>query len=196
MTVWNGGLRGWGTRDLLIVAAIGVVIGAALIPVIYAGLPLRSVLGPARDVVYTPLFFVPGLMALYVTRRPGAAVVNGLFVGLVQVPLTPFGWTALIGSLVAGASCELPFLLTRYRRFGPSMLLVSGTVAALCNLALFYVPLGYLNLAVPVQLALVAGFALSGALIGGLPAKLLADALAKTGVLSAYQIGHERRETV
>jgi energy-coupling factor transport system substrate-specific component len=164
----RGGLKGWSTRDLLVVAALGVTLGVALVPVLYASLPMQAALGPLYQVLVAGLFSVPGLVALYVTRRPGAALVNGLFVGLVQVPLTPFGWTALIGSLVAGASCELPFLLTRYRRFGPSMLLVSGTVAALCNLALFYVPLGYLNLAVPVQLALVAGFALSGALIGGL----------------------------
>jgi energy-coupling factor transport system substrate-specific component len=196
MTTGAGGLRGWSTRDLMVVAALGVVFGVALIPLLYASIAMRGALGPVGDVLYTPLFFIPSLMALYITRRPGAGLVSGFFIGLVQVPFTPFGWGALLGALNAGVCCELPFLATRYRRFGLPMILVAGTVAVVCNMALFYVPFGYLNLAVPVQLALVAGFALSGALLGGLPAKLLADALAKTGVLSAYRLGHERREEI
>lgn len=160
-----------------------------MIPVIYAGLALRAVLGPVRDVIYAPLFFVPSLLSLYVVRRPGAGVVAALFVGLVQVPFTPFGWTSLIGALPSGVASELPFLLTRYRRFGLPMLMGAGAVAGLITIALFYVPAGYQNLALAVQVSLIVGFAAGGAVLGGLLAKLLADAVARTGVLSAYPIG-------
>jgi energy-coupling factor transport system substrate-specific component len=188
------GLRGWSTRDLLVVAALGVTLGVALVPVLYASLPLQAALGPLYQVLVAGLFSVPGLMALYVTRRPGAAVVNGVFVGLIQVPLTPFGWTVMIGALSAAVACELPFLATRYRRFGLPTLVTAGAVAALLGLALVYVPLGYAVLAPAVQIVLVLGTAVSGALLGGLLAKLLADALARTGVLSGYAVS--RREEV
>jgi energy-coupling factor transport system permease protein len=153
MTARPGKLRGWSTRDLMVVAAIGVVFGVALIPLLYASIAMRGALGPVGDVLYTPLFFVPSLMVLYITRRPGAGVLSGFFIGLVQVPFTPFGWGALLGALNAGLCCEVPFLATRYRRFGLPMLLATGTVAVVCNMALFYVPFGYLNLAIPVQLS-------------------------------------------
>ncbi len=188
------GLKDWSTRDLLVVAALGVTLGVALVPVLYASLPLQAALGPLYQVLVAGLFSVPGLMALYVTRRPGAALVNGVFVGLVQVPLTPFGWTVMIGALSAAVACELPFLATRYRRFGLPMLVTAGAVAALLGLALVYVPLGYAALASAVQVALVLGTATSGAVLGGLLAKLLSDALARTGVLSSYAAG--RREEV
>jgi len=172
-----------------VVAALGVALGVALVPVLYASLPLQAALGPLYQVLVAGLFSVPGLVALYVTRRPGAALVNGIFVGLVQVPFTPFGWTVAIGALSAAIACELPFLATRYRRFGLPTLVTAGAVAALLGLALVYVPLGYAALAPAVQAALVLGTAVSGALLGGLLAKLLADALASTGVLSGYPIG-------
>lgn len=188
------GLSSWSTRDLLVVATLGVTLGVALVPVLYASLPLQAALGPLFQVLVAGLFSLPGIMALYITRRPGAALVNGIFVGLVQVPLTPFGWTVLIGAFSGALACEAPFFTTRYRRFGLPMLITAGALAGLLGLALVYVPLGYAALAPAVQVVLVLGTAASGALLGGLLAKMLADALAKTGVLSGYQIGSQRRQ--
>ncbi len=190
------GLRGWTTRDLLVVAAIVVGLGLALVPVLYAGLFFQAALGPLVFVVVRGLFLLPQLMSLYVVRRPGAAVVAGIFFGFVQSPFTPFGWTTVPVGLLTGVVCELPFLLTRYRDFRRPMLLLAGAVAGLLNLALVFVPLGYLDLAAGVQIMLVVGYAVGGAVLGGLLAKLLADAVARTGALSGYAIGRERRGEV
>jgi energy-coupling factor transport system substrate-specific component len=157
---------------------------------------LQAALGPLVFVVVRGLFLLPQLMSLYIVRRPGAAVVAGLFFGLVQAPFTPFGWTTVPVGLLTGVVCELPFLLTRYRNFRQPMLLLAGAVAGLLNLALVFVPLGYPGLAFGVQAALVVGYAVGGAVLGGLLAKLLADALAQTGVLSGYLVNRERREEV
>lgn len=187
-------LRGWSTRDLLIVAAIGVGLGLALIPVIYAGFALRAALGPLATVLYTGLFFLPGLMSLYVVQRPGASIINGLFMALVWIPLTPFGLAVVMPTLVARIGSEVPFLFTRYRSFRLPVLLAGGALAGILALALIYVPFGYLNLAPVLQVILIVGHAIGGALLGGLLAKLLSEAVAKTGVLSAYAIGRERGE--
>ncbi len=126
-TIRSGrGLRGWTTRDLLVVAAIGVGLGLTLIPVVYAGFALRAALGPLATVLYTGLFFLPGLMSLYVVRRPGASIINGLFMALVWIPLTPFGLAVVMPTLVARIGSELPFLFTRYRSFRLPLLLVGG----------------------------------------------------------------------
>lgn len=187
-------LQGWSTRDILVVAAIGVGLGLAMIPVLYGGLFLQAALGPLVFVVVRGLFLLPQLTSLYIVRRPGTAVIAGLFFGLVQAPFTPFGWTTVPVGLLTGLVCELPFLLTRYRNFRRPMLLLAGAIAGLLNLALVFVPLGYPDLATGVQVALIVGYAASGAVLGGLLAKLLSDALARTGVLSNYAISRERRE--
>jgi energy-coupling factor transport system substrate-specific component len=190
----RGRLASWSTRDLLVVAAIGVALGVALIPVTYLGLALMAALGPFLYVLAASLSRVPSVMAMYVVRRPGAAVLGALVAGLVQVPFTPTGWVILVAFAFSGLGCELPFLLTRYRRFGLPMLMAAGAVAALLGLALQYVPFGYANLALPVQLALILTAAAGGAAITGGLAKLLADALARTGVLSGYAVGQQRQE--
>jgi energy-coupling factor transport system permease protein len=190
----NKSLAAWSTRDLLVVAAIGAALGVALIPVTYLGLTLMATLGPFLYALSTSLSRVPSVMTMYVVRRPGAAVLGALVAGLVQVPFTPTGWVILVAFAFSGAACELPFLLTRYRRFGLPTLMISGAVAALLGLALQYVPFGYGNLALLVQLALILTAAAGGALITGGLAKLLADALAKTGVLSGYAVGQKRQE--
>jgi energy-coupling factor transport system substrate-specific component len=190
-SVARRGLRGWSTRDLLVVAAIGAALGAALIPFIYANLALHAV-GPVVAWTFTGLFAVPNLVALYVTRRPGAGLVSGIFVGLVQTPFNPAGWVILSSSLLFGLGAELPFLITRYRRYGRTFLVVAGAVACVPPLAFIYVPTGLMNLSPAVQIGIILTALLSGALLGGLLAKLLADALARTGVLSGYAVS--RRE--
>lgn len=54
-------------------AAIGVALGLALIPVLYSGLFLQAALGPLVFALVRGLFLLPELTALYIVRRPGAA---------------------------------------------------------------------------------------------------------------------------
>jgi len=178
----------WKTRDLLVVSVIGVTLGLVLIPYFYA----TSALSAVSVLLYAPLsgaFFLPSLTSMYIVKCPGTALVGGLVAGLVQVPFNPAGWVFVVFMLIIAGATEVIFLATRYRRFGLVVLMAGGAAAALAPLALVYVPYGLHQLASWVQVALLAEFAVSGALLGGLLAKLLADALARTGVLSGYPIG-------
>jgi energy-coupling factor transport system substrate-specific component len=191
---WRNGwsLGGWGTRDLLVVAAIGVALGAAQIPFIYVNLALQTA-GPVVAWTITGLFVIPNLMALSVMRRRGAGLISGIFVGLVQTPFNPAGWVIMSSTLLFGLGAELPFLFTRYKKGGLAFLVAAGALACLPPLAFIYVPLGLMSLSVTIQLGIILTSLLSGALLGGLLTKLLTDALARTGVLSGYAIGRERR---
>jgi len=181
-------VKNWETRDLLVVAALGIVPGLALLPVVFAGFTIRAALGPLGTILNAGLFYLPGLMALYIVRKPGASILNGIFVGLVWIPLTPFGLAVTVPAIVARIGSEIPFLLTRYRRYDRSVMLVSGAAAGLLSLGVIYIPSSFQTLALPIQAALIVGHGLSGMILSGLLAKLLADKLAETGVLSAYPI--------
>jgi len=187
-------MTSWSTRDLLVVAAIGVVLGVVLVPVVYAS-GLLVALGPLGPNLLVWPFAVPALIAARVTRRPGAALLCNLFAGLAQVPFTPFGWVVLPLTLIPALGCEAAFLATRYRNFRLPVLVAGGVAAALLGLAIKYVPLGYQNLSVEVQLGIFAVLVAGGAL-AGLAAKLLSDALATTGVLPSYAVGRDWREEV
>ena len=181
-------VRNWETRDLLVVAALGIVPGLALLPVVFAGFTIRAALGPLGTILNAGLFYLPGVMALYIVRKPGASILNGVFVGLVWIPLTPFGLAVTVPTIIARIGSEIPFILTRYRRYNRSMMLVSGASAGLLSLGVIYIPSSFQTLALPIQAALVVGHGLSGAVLSGLLTKLLSDKLAETGVLSAYPI--------
>ncbi|WP_079990683.1 ECF transporter S component [Haloarcula sp. CBA1127] len=182
------GLRNWETRDLLIVATLGIVPGLALLPVVFTGFTIRAALGPLGTILNAELFYLPGLMTLYIVRKPGASILNGVFVGLVWIPLTPFGLAVTIPTIVARIGSVIPFFLTRYRRYNRATMLVSGASAGLLSLGAIYVPSSFQILAVPVQGVLIVGHDLSGAILSGLLAKRLSDKLAETGALLAYPV--------
>jgi energy-coupling factor transport system permease protein len=178
----------WSTRDLMVISAIGVALGVALVPVIYATMALHAALGPLGMATIWGLYVVPLLVATRIMRRPGAALLASLLVPLVQLPFGPGGWIMLLLWLPAALACEAPFLLTRYRSLGLPTLMVAGALASLGFIAHMYLFIGFFDLALGLQVALVAVALLSGALLGGAPAKLLSGALAKTGVLSGYAV--------
>jgi len=188
-------IQNWNTRDLLIVAALGIVPGLALLPVVYAGFAIRAAFGPVVTALYSGLFYAPGLLSLYIIRKPGAAILNGVFVALVWIPLTPFGIAVTVPTLVARVGSELAFLATGYRRYDRATLLAGGAAGGLLSLAVIYLPFSYQRLPLAVQFGLLVGNGMSGAVLGGLVPKMLADNLADTGVLSAYPIVRADGET-
>lgn len=181
-------IRNWETRDLLVVAALGIVPGLALLPVVFAGFTIRAALGPLGTVLNSGLLYLPGLLALYIVRKPGASILNGIFVGLVWIPLTPFGLAVTVPTIAARIGSEIPFVLTRYRRYDRAMMMASGASGGLLALGVIYIPSSFQTLALPIQAGLIVGHGLSGAILSGLLGKWLADKLADTGVLSAYPV--------
>jgi energy-coupling factor transport system substrate-specific component len=161
----------------MVIAAIGVALGVVLVPVIYATIALHAALGSLGMASIWGLYVVPLLVATRVMRRPWAALLTSLLVPLVQLPFGPGGWIMLLLWLPAGLACEAPFFLTRYRSLGLPTLMVAGALASLAFIAHMYLFIGFFDLALGVQVALVAVPLPSGALLGGVPAKLLSDQL-------------------
>ena len=186
------GLAAWTTRDILVTAAIAIVFALLLTGMNYV-LVAVTPFGPLAIQAISGLWVIPGVITAYILRRPGAALISQLLVGVIQAPLSPYGWMTVIGQLTYGLASEAVFLATRYRNYRLPVLLIVGSVTNLVNMALVYVPLGYTRLSAGMQIAVVALTLLSGAL-GGWLAKGLADAIAQTGVLSGFAIGQEGRE--
>ncbi|MEM9775169.1 MAG: ECF transporter S component, partial [Chloroflexota bacterium] len=79
-------LKSWKTRDIMIVAILGMVLAILATVIDYAYSAGGAALGPiaARTLIGVVMFtalFIP-----YVVRKPGAALFGMLVVGLVQLP--------------------------------------------------------------------------------------------------------------
>lgn len=176
----------WNTKDILITGMIGVVFAFVLLAVTFAYFPLAGILGPAYSRITDGIFMIPGLLALYLIRKPGAALISMTIGGLVMLPFSPYGLIGIVWAAIAGLECEAPFLAVLYRKYSTLFLMISGSVATIISTLLEYPLYGHAALAIGVQITMLVVSAIGGA-IGGLLSKWLADALLKAGFLAEYR---------
>lgn len=177
----RGGLANWTTRDILVTAAIALVFAIALLP-LYLFAPIIDVtFGPVSRRLLAGAFFIPAFLVLQATHRPGTAVISGLLMGLAQTPFTPLGPVLIIGSALFGLIGELPFLFTRYRRFGLPFMLISGALIGLLTGLMDFVPNGGLNLTLGAQILFLVFNTLSGIAAGWISIALF-QILVRSGV--------------
>jgi energy-coupling factor transport system substrate-specific component len=178
--------------DLVLLATLAVVFGFLYWALVQVWGPLRLAMGPLGDLAQNLLiggWFVVAPLAIYIVRKPLVGVSTEILASIVEVVFlgSPVGPILLLTGLVQGAGSELPFAITRYRRFEWGVFAVSGLSAAVFSFVYNVFRLGWLG---QDYVLLRLGFQLSsGILLGGILAKIMGDALLRTGVLDNYAIG-------
>jgi energy-coupling factor transport system substrate-specific component len=178
--------------DLVLVATLAVVFGFLYWALVQVWGPLRLAMGPLGDLAQNLLiggWFVVAPLAIYIVRKPLVGVTTEILASIVEVVFlgSPVGPILLLTGLLQGAGSELPFAITRYRRFEWGVFAVSGLSAAVFSFVYNVFRLGWLG---QDYVLLRLGFQLSsGILLGGIVAKVIGDALLRTGVLDNYAIG-------
>jgi energy-coupling factor transport system substrate-specific component len=178
--------------DLVLLATLAVVFGFLYWTLVQVWGPLRLAMGPLGDLAQNLLiggWFVVAPLAIYIVRKPLVGVTTEILASIVEVVFlgSPVGPILLLTGLVQGAGSELPFAITRYRRFEWGVFAVSGLSAAVFSFVYNVFRLGWLG---QDYVLLRLGFQLSsGILLGGIVAKAIGDALLRTGVLDNYAIG-------
>lgn len=187
---------GWQLREIVLLATLAVVFGFLYWALVQAWGPLRLAMGPLGDLAQNVLiggWMVVAPLALYVLRRPFAGVLAEMLAAFVEFAFlgSPIGPLLLLSGFVQGAGAELPFALTRYRYYGWPVFVAAGLSAAVANFVYAAIRFGWwgqdvFELRLGLQL-------LSGLLLCGILAKLLGDALLRTGVLDDYPVGRALR---
>lgn len=187
--------RGLTLQDLVLLASLAVVFGFLYWALVQLWGPLQVLMGPFGDLAQNVLiggWMVVAPLAIYIVRKPLVGIAVEVIASVIEVVFlaSPVGPMLLVAGLVQGAGAELPFALTRYRRYSWAVFVASGISAALFNLGLGMVRFGWLG---QDFFALRVGFQLvSGIVLCGLLAKVIGDALLRTGVLDNYPIGRAR----
>jgi len=179
-------------RDIVLLVMLGVVFGFLYWALVQAWNALAVAMGPAGDLAQHVLFggwLLVAPLAVAIIRRPFVGVIAEVIASVIEVVFlgSPAGPTLLIAAALQGAGSELPFALTRYRRYGWWVFAISGVLGA--GLVFFYSAFragwyGQEILFLRLGMQLV-----SGLFLGGLLAKVLVDALRRTGVLDEFAIG-------
>ncbi len=189
--------RGWTTRDAVLVAVLAVVFGflyIQFVPIWIAAAGLGAQIG--QEAVFG-FWLIAGVLASYITRRPGAALVGEFLAALAEVLFgVAAGTPLLVTGIMEGLGAEIVFGARRWRDYSLTTVVLAGTVGMLVALPWNWFRLGYFELNPGFLVVLLIVRLLSGAIISGLLSKVIGDALARTGVLSNFAIGRARQEVV
>jgi energy-coupling factor transport system substrate-specific component len=179
-------------KDLVLIAVLGTVLGFLYWALVQAWTALSILMGPAGDLAQHLLlggWLIVAPIAVAIVRRPFAGVIAEVLASVIEVVFlgSAVGPMLIIAAAIQGAGSELPFAVTRYRRFGWLTYALSG----LCGAGFVFVFSAFrsgwfgqdiLLLRLVIQLV-------SGVVLGGLLAKVVVDGLARTGVVDNFAIG-------
>lgn len=159
------------TRLLMVCAAIGVAGGIVSLPMVWATVAVYTI--PLAHAPIIGLWAVTPVIAMTLLRRPGVGVLTALILGIVNM-LNPIGWFFVGAMACTGVLVELPFALTRYRLWHPSLFYIGAVLGSSAHgIGLFmasglrsYNP-GFQVLVVAVVLASTLGFCRAARWVAG-----------------------------
>ncbi len=180
------------TRDLLIMAGLAGLSGAASTAINALGDAVQAILGFAGTTQWaaglhtTLLLLVPALVG-----KPGAATITGILKGAVEILSgNTHGMLVVLVDIAAGLLIDLTLLGFR-RRDGWLAMMVAGAIAAASNVVVFQLFASTPEDVLRYVWAIAALAAVSGATLGGLLAYALLKALRRAG-LSTPSAGRRR----
>lgn len=184
----------WTLRETLIVAVLGAVFGVLYLGWVQVWLIAQAIFGPVTMDVVMGFWFIVSMIAAAIIRKPGVALMSEVLASGVQILIgSPAGLILLLTGLVQGAGAEAVFAATRWRRYSLPVLMAAGVGAAVFSFVYTWIRFDYGALEPGLLVVMFGLRCLSGAVLGGLLAYLVVNALYKTGVLAGLRIDHDRR---
>jgi energy-coupling factor transport system substrate-specific component len=182
--------------DILTLAVIGIVFGvlSAFWQTIYIG--AGAVAGPLGSAIVGGFVCIPAILAPYIIRKPGVALLAEIISVFGQVLAgNPFGVIILVYGLAQGLPAELVFLATRYKRWDWPILLAAGALSQAGSWVASVWVFSFFTFSIPLLIAVLVAQMISGAVLAGVVSKLLGDGLLRTGVLDNFAIAAESRKS-
>jgi energy-coupling factor transport system substrate-specific component len=184
----------WTQREIVVVAAIGVVFGVVYLAIVQLWLLVQGMIGPLSLDIFFGFWCLASVIAAYIVRKPGAAFFAEVVAAVAEVATgNPAGLILLLTGVVQGAGAELPFAATRWKRYDLAVLLASGASAAVFSFAYTWIRFSYGTLSPTLLIAMFAIRAVSGMVLAGWLGRVIARALQRTGTLDGLRIDEERR---
>ena len=163
-----------GTRNLMTVAALGVVGAIMVVPLTY--LSLIVAVNPNGILIMCALYLLPGV----IVNKPGVFVVSGLVMGVIGAFLTPQGPSAILGNVIGSLLVGAPVAVLLYRRWTWWVYAISGVVFGGFNASVY--GSGFQIALTRGQVSLGIVLSIASCWAGVAVCLLLKRALARTGV--------------
>ncbi len=188
-------MNSWKLKEIVVMSVLSVVFAVVYLAFLPVGKILVGFFGPIGYDFIFGIWFIVSIIAAYIIRKPGAAFLSETIAATVEVLLgNAVGPILMVTGMIQGLGAESAFAMTRYKRYDLFTLMLAGMMAAVFSFVWGYFLSGFAALSTGYVLAMFIVRIISGALISGVLGKALSDSLAKTGVLSSFALGKERRK--
>src|SRR5690242_10324806 len=179
------------TLDIVIIAVLGVVFGILNSPFGTIYQTFQAMWGPIGANVFG-VFDISQVLAMYIVRKPGAAFINMMINGLVQMLSgNPAGVITLGWGFTQGLGTEIVFAATRYRRFDWLTCFAGGAMANVLANVWTIIVYGFIAAGAATLLAGVVLGIFTYGIASGIVAWILGNALKRAGVLASFRAGNE-----
>jgi energy-coupling factor transport system substrate-specific component len=176
------------TRDIVIIAVIAAITGVVNTGVGNLWSMLNTSLGPLGGALLQGAFMWAYILAMWLVRKPGAALLVGIIEAATEILLGNVAGVGTLGwGLLQGIGVEAVMAICGYTRYGLLPALMAGAASSQFGTVWTSILFGWdpgtakdVWLAVPINLV-------SGALLSGLIGYLLAKAVARTGLIRSAQ---------
>jgi energy-coupling factor transport system permease protein len=197
MACENGGseMMTWKMKEVVLAVILAVACG-----VIYLGwstlwIPISALVGPVGAGFMFGIWVIASPIVAYIIRKPGAALIAEVAAAAVELLTgSHFGLSALLVGVFQGIGSEIAFAIFGYKRYNLFTLMLSGAFAALGSMIYNLIANGFGFYTTEVFFITLGIHVISGMILGGWLAKVVVDALAKTGVLEQYEMMKEKRK--
>ncbi|MBT2733627.1 ECF transporter S component [Bacillus sp. ISL-7] len=185
----------WKMKEVVLAVILAVACG-----VIYLGwstlwIPISALVGPVGAGFMFGIWVIASPIVAYIIRKPGAALIAEIAAAAVELLTgSHFGLSALLVGVFQGIGAEIAFAIFGYKRYNLFNLMLSGAFAALGSMIYNLIANGFGYYTKEVFFTTLGIHVVSGMILGGLLAKIIVDALAKTGVLEQYELMKEKRK--
>ena len=185
----------WKMKEVVLAVILAVACG-----VIYLGwstlwIPISAIVGPVGAGFMFGIWVIASPIVAYIIQKPGAALIAEVAAAAVELLTgSHFGLSALLVGVFQGIGAEIAFAIFGYKRYNLFTLMLSGALAAVGSMIYNLIANGFGFYTTKVFLLTLGIHVISGMILGGYLAKVVVDALAKTGVLEQYELMKEKRK--
>jgi energy-coupling factor transport system permease protein len=184
----NTSTGGWNfrytTRDIVIIAVIAAITGVINTGVGNVWYLLNTSLGPLGGALLQGAFMWAYILAMWLVRKPGTALLVGLIEASVEILLGNAAGVGTLGwGLLQGLGIEAVMAICNYSKYGLIAAICAGAAASQFGTVWTAVLYGWdpatasnVWLAVPINLV-------SGAVLSGVLGYYLARAISRTGLI-------------
>ncbi|XVL95872.1 ECF transporter S component [Bacillus subtilis] len=188
-------MKSWKVKEIVIMSVISIVFAVVYLLFTHFG---NMLAGMFRRIAYEPIYgiwFIVSVIAAYMIRKPGAALVSEIIAALVECLLgNPSGPMVIVIGIVQGLGAEAVFLATRWKAYSLPVLMLAGMGSSVASFIYDLFVSGYAAYSPGYLLIMLVIRLISGALLAGLLGKAVSDSLAYTGVLNGMALGKELKK--